>query len=276
MTLLDIYYPFDTGAGASATPPRWRAMARYFFGSGVIPTVGNKLAATLAGSVVTIQTGAGWFDGFYGENDSNKTVSVSGNGMVVARMDPNARTIAFYFVPNQTVPTQSLTGLYEIPLLRVTGTTATDIRQYSTSLPSHSVVAETMFHGVIGTSWGSTAWAGWWSGTVVRLRPDSIFDVYYGGSAYGTVAGGSYEYGFQITGPVSSSVGVITHFFLNTASEHHTAYGALGAWGSELITAQVVGNVTWTMFIRNNATTAPVWHIDGNDYQTLRIVERMP
>lgn len=276
MTLLDNYYPFDTGAGASATPSRWRAMARYFYGSGIIPTIGNQLRGTLAGSVVTIQTGGGWFDGFYGENDSNKNVSVSGNGMVVARMDPNARTISFVFVPNQTVPTQSLTGLFELPILQISGTTATDIRQYSTALPSHTVIAENQFKAAIGTSWGSTGWAGWWSGTVNKVRPDSLFDIYYGGSAYGGVAGGWYEYGFAITAPNSSSTGVLTHFFFNTAGEHHSAAGGLAGWGQELVNAGRVGSCTWVMYVRCSSTTAPGWHIDGNDYHILRMVERMP
>jgi hypothetical protein len=131
MSLLDLYFPFDTGPGAQANPNNWRMMARLFSNSGVIRGYLGSLACSQAGSVVTVQQGAAWIDGFYGESDGTKTVAVSGNGMVVARMDPTARTITFVFVPSQTVPTQSLTGIFEVPLWQVTGTTGRDIRAYS-------------------------------------------------------------------------------------------------------------------------------------------------
>jgi hypothetical protein len=133
MSLTDNYFPFDTGPGAGATPDRWRRMARNFYGSGVVPGYLNQCIPSLAAGVVTIGTGAMWIDGFYGENTVAKTVGVSGNGMVVGRMDPTGRTIQYLFVPNQTVPSQAgVTGIYEIPIMQVAGgTTGTDIRQFA-------------------------------------------------------------------------------------------------------------------------------------------------
>jgi hypothetical protein len=104
---------------------------------------------------VTIQTGAVWIDGYYGESDSPKTIGVSGNGMVVARMDPTGRTIAFYFVANQSTPTQSLSGIFEIPIMQITGTTGRDIRQYSTPSPSAPVHARVFRNGPYTTLNGS-------------------------------------------------------------------------------------------------------------------------
>jgi hypothetical protein len=114
-------------------------MARLFYGSGVVYNYLNSLAPSLSGSVVTIQPGAAWIDGYYGESDSPKTVAVSGNGMVVVRMDPTARQIIFMFVANQTTPTQSLSGIYEIPIMQVTGSTGKDIRQFSSPASSNRV-----------------------------------------------------------------------------------------------------------------------------------------
>ena len=128
MTIVDNYFPFDTGPGSSATASRWRLMARVWQGSGVIANYLNNMSPSIAGSVVTINTGAVWIDGYYGEIDSPKTVSISGNVIVVARMDPTARQILLTSV---TTPTQTLTGIYEVPLARVTSGTLVDIRQFA-------------------------------------------------------------------------------------------------------------------------------------------------
>ena len=182
MTIVDNYFPFDSGAGAVATAARWRLMARLWSSTGVIPLFLNSLAPTIAGSVVTIAPGAVWIDGYYGESDSPKTLSVSGNGMVVARMDPTAREILFVFVPNQTTPTRDQNGIYEVPLMQITGgSTGTDIRLFAveaaTAVPTGtifdyagatipsgwllcdgSLVSRTTYaalYGILGGAWGA-------------------------------------------------------------------------------------------------------------------------
>ena len=157
MTIVDNYFPFDTGPGATATPARWRLMARLWSGSGVISAYSSTLTPSLAGSVVTVQPGAAWIDGYYGEINvgSPKTVSISGNGMVVVRMDPTLRQILVVFVAGQTVPTQVPNGIYEVPLMQVVGSTGTDIRQYA--LEASSIIPP-------GTIWeygGGTIPPGW-------------------------------------------------------------------------------------------------------------------
>jgi microcystin-dependent protein len=153
MTLVDNFFPFDTGSGTNATPARWRLMARTWATSGVLPRYMNQMAPTIAGSVVTIDTGAAWIDGFYGENAALKSVSIAGNGMVVVRADPNNRQILIVFMAGQNTPTQSLTDIYEVPLCRINAGVLTDIRQF------------TSFGGVpAGVMWefgGVTAPAGW-------------------------------------------------------------------------------------------------------------------
>jgi len=128
MTIVDNYFPFDTGPGSTATAARWRLMARVWQGSGVIANYLNNMNPTIVGSVVTIDTGAVWIDGYYGEIGSPKTVTVTGSQVVVARMDPVARQILLTSV---TTLTQTLTGIYEVPIARVTSGAITDIRQFA-------------------------------------------------------------------------------------------------------------------------------------------------
>ena len=153
MTLVDNYFPFDTAPGNNASSARWRLMARLWCGSGVVPGYLSSFAPTLAGSVITTQSGAAWIDGFYGEMDESKTFTTSGNGMLVARMDPTAEQILLMFIPGQTTPTQSPTGLYEVPIARVTSGALVDIRQFISGGGTPA--------GVMWDYGGATAPAGW-------------------------------------------------------------------------------------------------------------------
>jgi hypothetical protein len=152
MTIVDNYFPFDTGPGSTATAARWRLMARLYRGSGVIYGFLNNCAATIAGSVVTVQMGAVWVDGYYGEIDTPKAVTVSGNGMVVIRMDPTARQVLVMFVANQTIPTRNLSGIYEVPIMQVTGATGKDIRQFAQANASPKISGGVYRSGAWNTS----------------------------------------------------------------------------------------------------------------------------
>lgn len=157
MTVIENYFPFDSGAGATATPQRWRLMARQWSGNGVIPGYTNQCRPTLAGSVLSIDMGAVWIDGFCGENQSSKSFSVSGgDGLLVARMDPVAKEVLFVYTVGQTAPAQpaNATGVYEISIARVTSGAMYDIRQFATGGPS-------MPSGVMMDFGGGTAPPGW-------------------------------------------------------------------------------------------------------------------
>jgi hypothetical protein len=141
--LTETYIPFDAGPGVNATLPRWRSMSRDFQWNGIIPGFATQFAATIAVGVITIQPGAVWVDGFYGETTINHTVSSAGlgPGLVVLRADPAARTIGFFYLPgaqgtvlpHQPAPNVS-TGTYEIPLYYITTATAfNDVRQWATA-----------------------------------------------------------------------------------------------------------------------------------------------
>lgn len=282
----DNYFPFDTGSGSGATQDRWRKMGRLWYPSGVVPGYLSQMTPSIAGSIVTIQPGGVWIDGFYGEIQTAKTVSIPGGqtGQVVARMDTGGKTIGFLFVQNQTTPSQSVSAtIYEIPIFQVTGSGAgKDARQWSANVitkpASGAIVKETQLHAVITASYSATAWsASWWSPTFTKVRPDTLLDFWYYGSAWGAVAGGAINYGLQITSSnPASSLGLMAHFFFNSAGEHHTIVGGLAGWGQELVNAAVTGTVTVHIPVQCTSATVPSWRIDGNDYHWLRVVERMP
>jgi hypothetical protein len=113
-------------------------MSRGFMYSGIVPGIANQFGASISAGVVTINTGAVWVDGFYGETTINHTVSSAGlgPGLIVLRADPVARTIGFVYLPGVTTPNQPSNGQgqYEIPLYYVTSATAfTDVRQWATA-----------------------------------------------------------------------------------------------------------------------------------------------
>jgi hypothetical protein len=142
---VDSYFPFDTGNGATATLSNWRSMGRRFLSSGIIPSnTNNQFSMSLAGGVATINTGALWIDGFYGEITTPKAVTVgtSSNGLLVARMDYTAKQVLIYWVAGTGYvappgvsqrPSQATTGNYDIPLYYINGTTVRDCRQWATS-----------------------------------------------------------------------------------------------------------------------------------------------
>jgi hypothetical protein len=201
VTVVDSYFPFDSGTGSIATPAHWRSMSRNWQPPGVIPGIANQCNPTIAGSVVTVGTGAMWIDGFYGEITVAKTVSVSGNGMVVGRADPNDRTVKIYFVANQTVPTQpaNSTGIYEIPIAQVTGTTLTDIRQYSYGLvvPCGQAGANNQTIQTADGTWFQIGYLGtyWVKGGMT-----------FGGSTLTVPTDGIYQVGAMVTYEASNNV----------------------------------------------------------------------
>jgi len=154
VTLLDSYFPFDQPPGNMATPANWRQMARLFYGSGVVPGNQNQLAATISGGTVTIQPGAVWVDGFFGQSNSNKTVSGVRSGLVVARMDLTQRQIYFLYLPGTSTPGQNpLANTYDIPLYQVASASAmTDVRQWCNADPTKVARGRTHRNAAYNTS----------------------------------------------------------------------------------------------------------------------------
>jgi len=135
ITPFDNYFPFDQGIGATASPGNWRLMARNWSNSGVVYGYASNLSCAIATGVITIQPGAVWIDGFYGQLNNPKTYSVAGltyPGLLCAQLDMAQRTVSFVYVAGTTPPVNTPgANQWTVPLYQVNSTTAiVDIRTY--------------------------------------------------------------------------------------------------------------------------------------------------
>lgn len=130
-------FPFEAGAGAISTELQWGKMARRWLSDGIIP---NYLSPSLAvqqrgagaNMSVDVGQGAAFLQGHYYENDGtlNKTIGANSSGStridrVVLRLDRAANTLTCEILegtPGAGAPalTQTSSGVYELPLARVT------------------------------------------------------------------------------------------------------------------------------------------------------------
>jgi hypothetical protein len=132
----DEYYPFDIGHGNPANTARWRKMAQLWCIDGVVSNYLSTLTASLAGGTATIQPGAVFLHGYYGEVQNAQTISgVGTNGTIVAGVDFNNQVLSIYYRDgvldygaNPATNYQQDTSKWEMPLWLVTGTGLVDIR----------------------------------------------------------------------------------------------------------------------------------------------------
>jgi microcystin-dependent protein len=126
----DNFFPFDSGAGATASAARWDSMAKWFIPPGVIVGAYNQLSASLSGTTLTLQSGAVWIQGVYGEDTTTHTVTVTANGLVCARLDTVAQVIEMYYNTSAYTLTQTSTT-YDIPLYAIISGSLVDWRQWT-------------------------------------------------------------------------------------------------------------------------------------------------
>lgn len=227
MTLVDTYIPFDTPPGNNATLTNWRAMSRTWEQSGIIPGVTNQFALSggVSGGNQTIMPGAVWIDGFYGEITSNKVITgISGNGLIVLRLDPTARTIVVAFNLNATAPVQTKGGIWEIPLYKVTGgTTITECRQWATAT----------------TDWTSTANPPanngnyWPRGRVFRSADYSTGTAWVDYGFNAVTYGGQFFSGYKFICPIAADYLVVAQVGFTSS--------AIGQWYNAQIIRDPVG-----------------------------------
>lgn len=88
-TSLDLYLPFDAGAGANVTEDNWRKMARFWLGTGPIAAEDNEMQvyADSTGMQVKVKTGKAFVRGHYGENTAEKTLAVTAAHATLGRID---------------------------------------------------------------------------------------------------------------------------------------------------------------------------------------------
>jgi hypothetical protein len=88
-TNLDVFLPFDAGAGANVTEDDWRDMARHWLPTGVIRGELNDMNTfgDSTGMQVKTNTGRAWIRGHYGENTTQKTLAIAAAHATLARID---------------------------------------------------------------------------------------------------------------------------------------------------------------------------------------------
>jgi hypothetical protein len=92
------------------------------------PTTPTGLAPSLAYPNLTVQAGAAWVDGHFCELPGAQVLTVTANGLCVVRFDPAANTAQLLYLDGVSVPSQSPTGTYEMPIAKISGSALTDVR----------------------------------------------------------------------------------------------------------------------------------------------------
>jgi hypothetical protein len=126
----DEYFPFDLGHGATASSARWRKMAQLWISDGVLANYLNSLSATIAGSTVTLGTGAVFIHGYYAEIQTAQSITVGTNGTIVAKVDYINELCSAYYKDGATDYSsyEQSANNWEIPLWLVSSGTLVDLR----------------------------------------------------------------------------------------------------------------------------------------------------
>lgn len=88
-TTIDTYAPYDAGAGSAVAESTWRKFMRHMLASGVLVGVTNQfeLFADSTGMQVKVKTGECWIRGHWGENLSQRTLTVTTSHATLPRID---------------------------------------------------------------------------------------------------------------------------------------------------------------------------------------------
>ena len=127
----DLTFPWDKGFGTPASSSMWRKMAQLWSSDGVVAGYAQTLTCTLAGGTVTVNPGACFIHGYYGEVITTQTITgVGTNGTVLAKADLVNEICSIYY-KDQAVDYggyEQDANAWEIPLYLVSGTTLIDLR----------------------------------------------------------------------------------------------------------------------------------------------------
>jgi hypothetical protein len=129
-------WPTDAADGAVSSEARWRLMARQWVPSGVVRGAGGELAPSLAGTNLTVRSGAAWVDGHYTELPGDQVLTATANGLAVVRFDPAANTAELLYRDGATTPNRSPIGVWELPVALIAGSALADRRALLAGEPS--------------------------------------------------------------------------------------------------------------------------------------------
>jgi len=107
--MAQIYFPFDSGAGATVTEEQWSKMARYWRNNGVLYDALNKMEvyADSTGMQVKVRTGVAWINGHYFEVDAQETLPIATSHATLPRID---RVVVRLDLTNNAIALAVLTG----------------------------------------------------------------------------------------------------------------------------------------------------------------------
>jgi hypothetical protein len=128
----DLFYPFDSGAGAVATQANWFNIGAGFQDSGILRSVPNYLRPTLTSpGTVQINTGAALIQGVYAQSTAAKTITIptgaGTGGVIVAQADFGNRICNIVFNSAVYAPVQT-TSLWELMIAQVSAGVMSDCR----------------------------------------------------------------------------------------------------------------------------------------------------
>jgi hypothetical protein len=121
-------WPTDAADGSVSNEPKWRKMARHWCPTGIADGVGTNMAPTLAFPNLTVGAGACWIDGHFCELPAQTMLTVTANGLAVVQFDPAANLAQLIWRDGATTPVQLPTGVWELPIAKVTSNALTDLR----------------------------------------------------------------------------------------------------------------------------------------------------
>jgi hypothetical protein len=151
-------WPTDAADGSVSSEARWRKMARYWAPTGVCAGTGLELAPSLVYPNLTVRNGAAWVDGHFCELLGDQVLAVTPNGLVVVRFDPAANTAQLLYLDGVSVPAQSPTGIYELPIAKITGSALTDLRSVLAASGRNPVVLTGNAQAVANATVVDVAW----------------------------------------------------------------------------------------------------------------------
>jgi hypothetical protein len=120
-------WPTDGADGSVATEFRWRAMARTWRMSGILPEEpltnwGEFQAVFTPPNVLNVNPGAAWVDGHFVINEDILELPITDPGLAVLHVDPATNSAAVIWKAGGGASAiQDPFGIYELPICRVNG-----------------------------------------------------------------------------------------------------------------------------------------------------------
>lgn len=142
----DNYYPFASGAGATASQANWVNIGSSLREGGVLRKA-SYFRATVSAGTVTIQPGSVLIQGVYGETTANKALTIPTGagtfGIIVAQANFSTNVVQLIYNDAVTAVVQN-SGLWEYLLYRTAVGALIDCRAF---MSPHDPIGQWVFSG---------------------------------------------------------------------------------------------------------------------------------